>query len=62
MHDIMNKNPITVYDDDDIDVLGDIVSRYNLLAVPVLNKLKQLERMVVIDDIVEDLLNKGKTK
>ena len=62
MGDIMKRNPVTVYDDDDIDMLGDIVSRYNLLAVPVINKQKQLEGMVVIDDIVEDLLNKGKTK
>ena len=62
MEDIMKKNPITVYDDDDVDMLGDIVSRYNLLALPVINKQKELEGMVVIDDIVEDLLNKGKTK
>lgn len=62
MEEIMKKNPITVYDDDDVDMLGDIVSRYNLLALPVINKNKQLEGMVVIDDIVEDLLNKGKTK
>ncbi len=62
MRDIMKKNPYSVYDHDDIDMLGDIVSRYNLLAVPVINKQKQLEGMVVIDDIVEDLLNKGKTK
>ncbi len=62
MEDIMKINPITVYDDDDIDMLGDIVSKYNLLALPVINKQLQLEGMVVIDDIVEDLLNKGKTK
>ena len=58
----MKKNPVTVFDDDDIDELGELVSKYNLLAVPVINKHKQLEGMVVIDDIVEDLLNKGKTK
>ncbi len=62
MKDIMKKNPVTVFDDDNIDELGEIVSKYNLLAVPVINKQKQLEGMVVIDDIVEDLLNKGKTK
>jgi magnesium transporter len=62
MKDIMKKKPISVFDDDDIDVLGDLVSKYNLLAVPVINKQRQLEGMVVIDDIVEDLLNKGKTK
>ena len=62
LKEIMKKNPVTVFDDDDIDELGELVSKYNLLAVPVINKHKQLEGMVVIDDIVEDLLNKGKTK
>ena len=62
LKEIMKKNPVTVYDDDNIDELGELVSKYNLLAVPVINKKKQLEGMVVIDDIVEDLLNKGKTK
>ncbi len=62
LKEIMKKNPVTVFDDDNIDELGELVSKYNLLAVPVINKQKQLEGMVVIDDIVEDLLNKGKTK
>lgn len=62
LKDIMSKNAVTVFDDDNIDELGELVSKYNLLAVPVINKQKNLEGMVVIDDIVEDLLHKGKTK
>jgi Mg/Co/Ni transporter MgtE len=34
----------------------EIVSRYNILAVPVVNNKQVLEGMVVIDDIVDDLL------
>ena len=59
---IMKKNPITIKDDDKIDSLAEIVSKYNLLAVPVINEQHILEGVVVIDDIVEDLLKKGKTK
>jgi magnesium transporter len=59
---IMGKNPITINDDDKIDSLAEIVSKYNLLAVPVIDEKRILEGVVVIDDIVEDLLKKGKTK
>ncbi|MBI4947240.1 MAG: magnesium transporter [Bacteroidetes bacterium] len=59
---IMKKNPITIFDNDKLDSLAEIVSKYNLLAVPVINEERKLEGMVVIDDIVEDLLNKKKTK
>ena len=59
---IMKRNPVTVYDDDDIDSLSEIVSKYNLLAVPVINRSQEMEGVVVIEDIVEDLLNKRKTK
>ncbi|MDP4282581.1 MAG: CBS domain-containing protein, partial [Bacteroidota bacterium] len=59
---IMQKNPVIVYDDDDIDILADLVSKYNLLAVPVLNHDREIEGVVVIEDIVEDLLGNRKTK
>ncbi|MHB9055904.1 MAG: CBS domain-containing protein, partial [Paludibacteraceae bacterium] len=59
--DIMNQNILTVNDFDDMDSLSEIVSKYNLLAVPVVNKEKQLEGMVVIDDIIDDLLDKRRT-
>jgi magnesium transporter len=59
---IMQKHPITINDEDKIDSLAELVSKYNLLAIPVVNNDRILEGMVVIDDIVEDLLKKGKTK
>ncbi|MCX6280764.1 MAG: CBS domain-containing protein [Bacteroidetes bacterium] len=59
---IMKPDPIMVYDDDDLDTLAEIVSKYNLLAVPVINRSQELEGVVVIEDIVEDLLDKRKTK
>jgi len=59
---IMKKNPICVYDDDNIDSLSELVSKYNLLAVPVINKSQQMEGVVVIEDIVDDLLSRRKTR
>jgi len=59
---IMQRNAISVFDDDNIDSLAEIISKYDLLAIPVTNKEMKMEGMVVIDDIVEDLLHKRKTK
>jgi Mg/Co/Ni transporter MgtE len=62
LKEIMNRNLISVFDDDDVDSLAELVSKYNLLAVPVVNKQMKMEGVVVIEDIVEDLLNRRKTK
>ncbi len=62
LKEIMNKHAVTVFDDDKVDSLADLVSRYNLLAVPVINKSRQMEGVVVVEDIVEDLLSRGKTR
>ena len=59
---IMRRYSISVFDDDKIDSLAEIISKYNLLSIPVTNHEMKMEGMVVIDDIVEDLLNKRKTK
>ena len=62
LRDIMRKNPVSVEDNDKLDSLAEIVSKYNLLAVPVVNQYQVLEGMVVIDDIVDDLLGARKTR
>jgi magnesium transporter len=62
LKDIMRKNPVSVEDNDKLDSLAEIVSKYNLLAVPVVNQHQVLEGMVVIDDIVDDLLGARKTR
>lgn len=58
---IMNDDPIFLYDEQKMDDVAELVSKYNLLAIPVVNKGNQLEGMVVIHDVIEDLLNKRKT-
>jgi magnesium transporter len=62
LSEIMNINFISVNDEDKIDKLGSIISKYDLLAIPVTDAENTLMGMVVIDDIVEDLMYKGKTK
>ena len=59
---IMKKKPVSVYDDDPLDSLAEIVSKYNLLAVPVIYENGVLAGMVVVDDILEDLIGKRRTK
>jgi Mg/Co/Ni transporter MgtE len=58
---IMNKHAVCVYDNDKVDSLADLVARYNLLAVPVINKNREMEGIVVVEDIVEDLISRRKT-
>jgi flagellar motility protein MotE (MotC chaperone)/sporulation protein YlmC with PRC-barrel domain len=59
---IMNRHAVSVFDDDKVDSLAELVSRYNLLAVPVINKNREMEGIVVVEDIVEDLLSRRKTR
>ena len=58
---IMEKNVIFVYDEDRKESLAEIISKYNLLSIPVTDSNKKLVGVVVIDDIVEDLLDKRRT-
>ncbi len=61
IREIMKKDPVSVYDYDEVDSLAEIISKYNMLAIPVTNKENKLEGMVVIDDVVEDLIGKRRT-
>jgi len=62
LKEITKQKPLTVFDQDKVDSLAEMVSKYNLLAVPVINHNMELEGVVVIEDIVEDLLNRRKTR
>jgi Mg/Co/Ni transporter MgtE len=45
-----------------VDDIAELISKYNLLAVPVVDPNNQLQGMVVVDDVIEDLVNKRRTK
>lgn len=57
---IMKQSPVFLYDDEEIDDIAELVSKYNLLAIPVVDHDNVLQGMVVIDDVVDDLMDKGR--
>jgi magnesium transporter len=62
LKDIMERKPLYIHDNDKLDSLAEMIDKYSLLALPVINKDRKLEGIVVVEDIVEDLLGKRKTK
>lgn len=58
---IMTPSPVYLHDNQKMDEIAEIFSKYNLLAIPVVDKAHVLQGMVVIDDVVEDLINKRRT-
>jgi Mg/Co/Ni transporter MgtE len=58
---IMKPSPVYLYDDQEVDDIAEIISKYSLLAIPVVDENNALQGMVVIDDVVEDLINKRRT-
>jgi len=59
---IMKSKPVYLFDEQKVGAIAEIISKYNLLAVPVVDKRFQLQGMVVIDDIVEDLIRERRTR
>jgi magnesium transporter len=59
---IMKAKPVYLFDKQKVSAIAEIISKYNLLAVPVVDYSYQLQGMVVIDDIVEDLIRERRTR
>ena len=57
----MSPSPVYLFDDQKIDEVAEIISKYSMLAIPVVDLNNTLQGMVVIDDVVEDLINKRRT-
>ena len=57
----MQGNLISVYDTDPIDTLIKTVSKYNLMAIPVIDSDKVLVGMVILNDVIYELL-KGRRR
>jgi len=56
LRDIMNTEIIFAFEYDRIDALNEIIAKYNLLAVPVVDEEKTMLGMVIINDVVYNLL------
>lgn len=50
-----NENIVFVLDTDDTDELLDVVHKYNLLAVPVVNQDQSLVGVVTVNDVIDNL-------
>lgn len=59
---IMKEKILYVYDTDPINSLVDIISKYSLLAVPVVDQEMTMLGVVIIDDVVYELLKPKKRK
>jgi magnesium transporter len=53
---IMKTKVIYIYDDDNINSLAELISKYSLLAIPVVDRELVMLGMVIIDDVVNTLL------
>ncbi|UOF90300.1 CBS domain-containing protein [Fodinisporobacter ferrooxydans] len=62
LHRIMNRDVISVYDDDDMDEIVERISKYNLLAIPVIDRTKVLVGTVIINDVFYDFIKSKRRK
>lgn len=53
LYDIMNENLIYVYPDEDQEEVSLLVSKYDLKAIPVINRKKSLLGIITVDDIID---------
>lgn len=56
LENIMHENLSFVYDTDPISIVIKTVSKYNLLAIPVVDKSMVLIGMVVVNDIMDEII------
>jgi len=59
---IMDKKVLYVYDDDNLDFLTKMIAKYNLIALPVVERDMKMAGMVILNDVVDDWVNRRKIK
>ncbi len=52
---LMNPNPLFVYTDEDREVVGNVFEKYDLLALPVVDREERLVGIVTVDDAMDVL-------
>lgn len=53
VEDLMSENIISVYVDEDREEAVKLVSKYNLVAIPVVDRDKKLKGIITVDDIID---------
>ncbi|HEY5586105.1 MAG TPA: CBS domain-containing protein [Ruminiclostridium sp.] len=56
LNQIMNSKILYVLDEDNIESLNEIITKYSLLAIPVVNSEEEMIGVVIINDVVHNLL------
>lgn len=57
LKDVMNTKFNYVHDNDKTKSLAEMISKYNLLAVPVVNQEMQMLGTVIVDDVLDELMD-----
>ena len=52
---VMEKNPISVHEDDKIEEVTDIITKYDLVAIPVIDSIGRLVGRITIDDVMDEV-------
>jgi magnesium transporter len=59
IHDIMDTNLIFAYTADDREIIAEQFQKYNLLAMPVVDKEKRLVGIITVDDIIDVIIEEN---
>ncbi len=62
LSEIMDRNVIFIYDTDKIDSIAEVVSKYSLFAVPVVDENETMAGVVEVNDVVHNLLKARKRR
>jgi CBS domain-containing protein/sporulation protein YlmC with PRC-barrel domain len=62
LSEIMDKNVIFINDTDNIDSIAEIISKYSLFAVPVVDENETMVGVVEVNDVVHNLLKARKRR
>jgi magnesium transporter len=52
---VMKKDPIAVRDDDSIEEVAQVIEKYDLVALPVIDSIGRLVGRITIDDVMEEV-------
>ncbi|MDR0748269.1 MAG: magnesium transporter [Tannerellaceae bacterium] len=52
---VMKKDPITVHDNDSIEEVAQVIAKYDLVALPVIDSIGRLVGRITIDDVMDEV-------
>lgn len=56
---LMTRNPVYVFVDDGVEKIAKVVSKYNLIAIPVVDKDRRIKGVITLDDLFEVVIEDG---